>query len=394
MEVLFISHKYPPSIGGMEKQSYELVSCTEKYHKVHKVLLNKEEENIVHFFWKLKSRVKKILQENPSIDIIHLNDGLMGYFCFWLQGYTKIPIIVTFHGLDIVFPNKWFQNSVVPRFRKFDAFISVSTATYEECIQRGFDEKKMYVVPNGVDHDLIDLKVDAKKIKTDFQEKHRIDLDKRHIIVSLGRPVVRKGFSWFLENVLPRLDEDVLFIMIGPNSANKRKPLWKKILPGKWVYQINLFLGLISDEEKIMELLQKSGIKNKVVRTGAIPFNEVMGLLELADLFVMPNVKVEGDAEGFGLVALEASLRKTPVLASNMEGITEAIKNAKNGYLLPSEDATAWSEKIKTLLANKEGLTILGKQFSQFTLNTFGWDKMVEGYIDVFEKVIADRKDA
>ncbi|MGK0389984.1 MAG: glycosyltransferase involved in cell wall biosynthesis [Maribacter sp.] len=272
--------------------------------------------------------------------------------------------------------------------------MSVSTATYEECIQRGFDEKKMYVVPNGVDHDLIDLKVDAKKIKTDFQEKHRIDLDKRHIIVSLGRPVVRKGFSWFLENVLPRLDEDVLFIMIGPNSANKRKPLWKKILPGKWVYQINLFLGLISDEEKIMELLQKSGIKNKVVRTGAIPFNEVMGLLELADLFVMPNVKVEGDAEGFGLVALEASLRKTPVLASNMEGITEAIKNAKNGYLLPSEDATAWSEKIKTLLANKEGLTILGKQFSQFTLNTFGWDKMVEGYIDVFEKVIADRKDA
>lgn len=392
MEILFISHKYPPSIGGMEKQSYELVTCTEKYHKVHKVLLNKEEENIVHFFWKLKSRVKKILRENPSIDIIHLNDGLMGYFCFWLQDYTTIPVIMTFHGLDIVFPNKWFQNSVVPRFRKFDAFISVSTATYHECLNRNFDKEKMHVVPNGVDHELVDLKVDTEKIKTDFQKKHGIDLEKRRIVASLGRPVIRKGFSWFLEQVMPLLDDDVLFVMIGPNSANKKKPFWKKILPEKWVYQINLFLGLISDEERIMELVQRPDVKNKVVRTGAIPFKEVMGLLELADLFVMPNVKVEGDAEGFGLVALEASLRKTPVLASNMEGITEAIKNNKNGYLLPSEDAAVWSKKINALLADKEKLTSLGKQFSQFTLDTFSWDKMVEGYIDVFEKVIADRK--
>lgn len=392
MEILFISHKYPPSIGGMEKQSYELVTCTEKYHKVHKILLNKEEENVVVFFWKLKGRVKKILQENPSIDIIHLNDGLMGYFCFWLQEYTKIPVAITFHGLDIVFPNKWFQNSVVPRFRKFDAFVSVSTATYHECLNRKFDKEKMYVVPNGVDHDLIDLEVDTGRIKSDFKDKHGIDLDTRHIIVSLGRPVVRKGFSWFLEHVLPRLDDNVLFVMVGPNAANKPKPLWKKVFPKKWIYQINLFLGLISDDEKIMELIQKSDIKNKVIRTGAIPFDEVMGLLGLADLFVMPNVKVEGDAEGFGLVALEASLRKTPVLASNMEGITEAIKDGKNGYLLPSGNVDAWSEKIKMLLADKKELSVLGNQFSQFTLDTFSWDKMVEGYIGVFEKVIASRK--
>lgn len=388
MEILFISHKYPPSIGGMEKQSYELVTCTEKHHKVHKVLLDKSKENVVQFFWKLKSRVKKVLNENPNIEIIHLNDGLMGYFAFWLQDYTNIPVVVTFHGLDIVFPNKWFQNKVVPRFRKFDAFISVSEATTDECIKREFAKDRMYTVPNGVDHELATLEVDEIKIKENFKNKYGIDLDQRKVITSLGRPVKRKGFSWFLEHVVPSLDEDALFIMIGPRSKSKKKPLWKKILPEKWVFEINLFLGAISDEEYIMELMQRPEIKSKAIETGAIPFDEVMGLLGIADLFVMPNVKVEGDAEGFGLVALEASLRGTPVLASNMEGITEAIKDNKNGYLLPSADANVWIDKINTLL-NQEDLSKLGKRFRQFTLDTFSWDKMVKGYVEVFEKVIS-----
>lgn len=388
MEILFISHKYPPAIGGMEKQSYELVTCTEKHHKVHKVLLDKSKENVVQFFWKLKSRVKKVLKENPSIEIIHLNDGLMGYFAFWLQDYTTIPVVVTFHGLDIVFPNQWFQNKVVPRFRNFDAFISVSSATTDECLKRGFDKDKMYTVPNGVDHELATLKVDEEKIKKNFKEKYGIDLDQRKVITSLGRPVKRKGFSWFLEHIIPSLDDDALFIMIGPRSKSMKKPLWKKILPEKWVFEINLFLGAISDEERIMELAEMPNIKNKVIQTGAIPFEEVMGLLGIADLFVMPNVKVEGDAEGFGLVALEASLRGTPVLASNMEGITEAIKDDKNGYLLPTADAGIWIDKIQSLLS-QDDLSVLGNRFRQFTLDTYSWDTMVKDYVEVFEEVIS-----
>ncbi len=388
MEILFISHKYPPTIGGMEKQSYELVSRTEKIHKVHKVLLNKEEENVVQFFWKLKSRVKRILRNHPNIEIIHLNDGLMGYFAKWLQSYTNIPVVITFHGLDIVFPNQWFQKKVVPIFRKYDAFVSVSGATTQECLDRGFDKSRMYTVPNGVDHDLADLEVNEEEIRETFQSKFGIDLNQRKVITSLGRPVKRKGFSWFLEHVLPHLDDDVLFVMIGPRSKKTRKPLWRRVLPEKWIYQINLFLGAISDEERIMELVEQPNIKHKVVQTGAVPFKEVMGLLGMADLFVMPNVKVNGDAEGFGLVALEASLRGTPVLASKMEGITEAIKDQGNGYLLAPEQPDVWVDKIRTLLSKQQQLNVLGNQFRQFTLDTFSWDKMVKEYIEVFEEVI------
>ncbi len=388
MQILFISHKYPPTIGGMEKQSYELVCGVEPYHQVHKVLYDAHQENRVQFFFRLKKRVKKILRDHPDIDIIHLNDGLMGYFGLWLQKYTKIPVVLTFHGLDIVFPNKLFQKKIVPKYRKYAGFICVSEATAQACVERGFAADKIHVVPNGVDHDIADLNIDEADVSQRFYTQFGLHLHKKKVIISLGRPVKRKGFSWFLEQVMPKLSEDVLFIMVGPRSKQKSPPLWRKILPKTWVHEIDLFLGASNDEARIRTLLRQPDLKKQVIETGAIPYKDVMSLLSIADLFVMPNIKIEGDAEGFGLVALEASLRKTPVLASNMEGITEAIKHEKNGYLLPSGDAEIWIKKIEQLLSNPEDLAQTGGQFQTFTLDNFSWDKMAKGYVEVFQRIL------
>lgn len=386
MKILFISHKYPPTIGGMEKQCFELIRGVEKEHEVCKVVFDATQENRVQFFFKLKKRVKKILREQSDIDIIHLNDGLMAYFGIWLQKYTSIPVVVTYHGLDIVFPNSIYQQKIIPKYHQFAGGICVSHATAEACIMRGFSSEKIHVVPNGVDSEIVDLEVNTNEILHEFREEYGIDLSEKKIIISLGRPVRRKGFSWFIESIVPHLNEDVLYIIVGPSKQNFRVPLWRKILPKKWLDEIDLFLGASSDEQRIFELLQEKKYKNCVLQTGALPYKKMMALLTLADIFVMPNIKVEGDAEGFGLVALEATLRKTPVLASGIEGITEAIKNEQNGYLLPSQNAEIWIEKIHKLLQNPELLAEKGEEFQQFTLENYSWGKMTKGYIEVFKK--------
>jgi len=97
MEILFISHKYPPTIGGMEKQSFELIRHAAQNHKVHKLVHDGQVESKVSFFRKIKLRVKRILKLHPQIDVIHLNDGLMGLFLLWLKTYTDISVVVTFH---------------------------------------------------------------------------------------------------------------------------------------------------------------------------------------------------------------------------------------------------------------------------------------------------------
>lgn len=89
--------------------------------------------------------------------------------------------------------------------------------------------------------------------------------------------------------------------------------------------------------------------------------------------------------EGFGLVALEASILGKTVLASDIDGITDAVHNHKNGYLLASGNAVEWSEKIKELspvIPHKD------KNISQYTAEHFSWNKMIDGYQSVFSGLV------
>ncbi len=392
MEVLFISHKYPPTIGGMEKQSFELIKEISKHHTVHKIAYNADAEHKASFILKLKARVRSVLKQNPKIEMIHLNDGAMGFFCFWLQKEVNIPITVTFHGLDIVHPNHYYQKYAIQKLKHYDGFICVSEATASECIKRGFDPNKTYVIPNGVDPSLAKMPFHLNGLATKIESKFNIEqLRDKKILVSLGRMTKRKGFIWFLENVVPELDDDTIFIMVGP-QIGKRRAIWKKFFPKTLVNELELSMGAIDESYKLEEIIKNPKINNKVFIAGQLKFPDVMSLLSLAHIFVMPNIKVEGDAEGFGLVALEAAVRGTTVLASGIDGITAAIQDNKNGVLLPSQDKDAWVKAIKYQLGDLKSLEKQSKRFQEFTLENYTWKRMANSYMDVFHEVIDNCK--
>jgi phosphatidylinositol alpha-1,6-mannosyltransferase len=148
-EILCITHKYPPFTGGMEKQSYELIQGLSSYYRVH-IIAFEGKENKLLWFLKLKSRVKKLLKANPNIKLIHLNDGAMGVAVLWLQKITQIPVVVTYHGLDITYPLTFFQKKLIPKLIKYKGAVCVSKFTSEQCIKRGFDPRTTFIVNNGV----------------------------------------------------------------------------------------------------------------------------------------------------------------------------------------------------------------------------------------------------
>lgn len=384
MEVLFITHKYPPSIGGMEKQSYELINGVAKSHRVHSIVYDNKTSR-VKFLLSLKSKVKKILEENPDISVIHLNDGLMAFFAYPIKKITDKPILVTLHGLDIVFPNKLFQKVVIKRFKKLDGVIAVSRATADECLQRGFSREKVFVVRNGVDTSLSKI-YEKIGFRSELEKKLGISLNGKKILVSIGRSVRRKGFSWFLSNVMPRLDKSVIYLIIGPPQKHIKKiEFIFKLLPDAFAHELSLLFGLGMDESDIQRALKKKELANRAFYMGKLPFEEMIQVLKASDLFVMPNIKVRGDAEGFGLVALEAAICGVPVLASSLEGITCAVIDGMNGFLAPPENEIAWVEKIDTLLADRISLKKSGDLAQRYTVKNYAWEKMVDGYIEIFE---------
>ncbi len=388
MEVLFITHKHPPAVGGMQKQSFELVSGVSKRIRTHTLVLGGPIA-LVAAALTLRARVDRILRENPGISLIHLNDALMAFIALPLLRRAMVPILATIHGLDIVMPGRWYQRRVVPRFRRLSGVIAVSSATARECLDRGFGKEQVFVVPNGVDPGLADI-APQPAFRTELEKRLGVSLAGKRLLVSVGRPVRRKGFSWFISEVVPLLDHDVVYLVIGPKSrhiAVQKRLL--DLLPKRLGLQAALILGLPVDEPDVLAALEKPAVTGRAFFLGKLPFAEMVQTLKAADLFVMPNIRSEGDAEGFGLVALEAAACGLPVVASGIEGITDAVVDGENGFLLPPQAPQAWRDRIHALLADKEALRAFGRRASSYTLRNFSWEKMCDGYLAVFAEVCA-----
>lgn len=377
MEILFVSHKYPPSVGGMEKQSFELIRAMKRLTKVH-TIVHDGRENKLRFFRRLRQRILDTCREHPGISAIHFNDGLLAAICLRHKGYEHLKRTATLHGLEVVFPNRLYQRFIFPGFNRLDLVIAVSRATAEACVVRGIVPEKMVVVPNGVDAGIADVRP-VPDFPAYFEQTYGFSLAGKRIIVAMGRSVRRKGFSWFLQELLPRLSDDVIFLMIGPfHREPSGTEKWLRLLPAFLRRQIELFLGFPTDEPRLRELLRQPNIGNKARHLGKLPFNDITQILSISDAFVMPNIPVEGDMEGFGLVCLEACLCGAPVFASGIDGITDAIHDGKNGTLLPAGDVSAWAKALNDL--TEQPVSGRAEAARAYTLEHFGWEKMAEGY--------------
>lgn len=381
MEVLFISHKYPPATGGMEKFSYELINGMTKHAKVYKLVYEGNEPRWKWFF-ELRKRTRILLAEHPQIAIIHLNDGLMISFARWLKKETRIPVVATLHGLDVVFPLPLYQRRIIPGFNKLDGIAGVSKATLAAAEERGIEKNKLIVINNGVDQKLSEQDTHVLS-KEELFLKYGID-PKSRIISGLGRAVKRKGYSWFVEKVLPSLPKDMIFVMCGPIS-DYGAHWWHQLLPTAWVNRLALMMGHPTDEPALKVLSKQ--YSGRFIRTGHMPMSDILQILKSSEAFVMPNIKVEGDMEGFGLVALEAILAGTVVFAAGHEGITDAIHDQLNGFLLPSGDEQQWVARLNHHLEHpisEENKTA----FQQYTLQHYSWEKMVSEYYQWFQIII------
>lgn len=135
-----------------------------------------------------------------------------------------------------------------------------------------------------------------------------------HNILFAGRIIPRKGLSWFVTEVLPGLPENIGLDVAGQivDSAEAA------VLTHPRVHHL--------------DTLSQDALKSAYARALAV---------------VVPNVSVQtNEYEGFGLVATEAAASGGVVLASDLDGIQDAVIDERTGFLLAAENPGAWIEKI------------------------------------------------
>ena len=355
--ILFITRKFPPTTGGMERVAYDLHKHLSTVADVRLVKWGGSNKWLPLILpWFLLSSLPVL--SSGKATLIYLQDGLLAPLGLILKLLARKPVVTTIHGLDITYGNRFYQ-SVVPRCAKrLDKVICVSDATKEACLRRGIQAEKIAVIPNGISDDFY-TKEGRQQLRAGLSQKLQIDLNGKRILLSVGRLVERKGIHWFVENVMPILTE-------------KDKA---------YVY---LIAGEGAFAPKIRDAIEAASLKDCVFMLGGVDDDMLKCLYNASDIFIMPNVPVEGDMEGFGLVALEASSCALPVVASNVDGIKDAVKSKENGFLVEPYDTQGFVEIIEWLLANARRRGEFGTRAREFTLENYGWEKVAKLYLEQF----------
>lgn len=101
-----------------------------------------------------------------------------------------------------------------------------------------------------------------------------------------------------------------------------------------------------------------------------------------ADLFMLPS-----NYEGLPMVIIEAMSFGKPVVASNVGGISEIVRNGTNGYVVENS-AKTFAMRIREILQNEEKY----EAFSRASLDIYNAeltiDKMVAGYLDIYQSLL------
>ncbi len=347
MKVLFISRAYGEHAGGMERLSFELMQTLERKQELVVTKLVHENNANKSLSWaRLNSAlfaitvIPRAIRAANNNDVVHLGDPVLSLVGWLIKKITKKPIAITVHGLDVRYSNPLYRLYLKTFFRDFNEYICISKHAKKSLTPWRVSGAITIIPPGMKDHY--------------YSGEFPVKQNSLHLL-TVGRLVKRKGHEWFIRNVLPSLPLNTVYTIAGAGPEN----------------------------ENIETAISDTNQQEKVKLLGRVSPEKLKELLNSDAIFIQPNITVLNDAEGFGITMLEAALCDRLVLASNLDGIPDAIHNGKNGILLPAENPKAWINKITEIYqGNTEPL-----KARQYTLETFSWKKIGQQYIAVFEKL-------
>jgi glycosyltransferase involved in cell wall biosynthesis len=126
---------------------------------------------------------------------------------------------------------------------------------------------------------------------------------------------------------------------------------------------------------------------DRVVFAGKVPEADLIRWYQSCDVFCLPAiVDSQGETEGLGVVLLEALNYARPVVASNVGGIPDIIRDGKTGLLCPEKDPQALAAAILRLLKDPGLGEKLGRQGCDLVRTEFSWEHIVAQWEGFYAK--------
>lgn len=334
-------------------QIYRFKYAPEKYERIayagnmHELVLKNPVNLVVFFFFMLSFTYNSYkLAKSEKADIIlcqwWIPGGLVGFLISILQ---KKPLVLTLHGTDIrlLLKSKCFQKLAQSIFNKAKYVTTVSSFLKGKLLSvLSLPQEKVQVVPMPV-NPIFETMKPASGVK-----------GKKKIILSVARYTEQKGVRYLLET-LEQLKEkgyDFEAEIVGE--------------------------GPLEDEFK--KKIEQSSLSGSVFLVPMMPQEKLKILYDECDIFVLPSIE-----EGFGLVLVEAQLRRKPVVGIKSGGIPDIIENGKTGLLAEPRDSHSLASAIEKLLTDEDYSDELADAGYRSAQEKFSSEAITRKYIEVLE---------
>jgi glycosyltransferase involved in cell wall biosynthesis len=368
LRVRMFSSEYPPCWGGIGKHVQNLCRRLQKQTRLQlttvtyrkpdecfavenlaKVRVNNYPLLLAQYMASLK------LQRHNGEQLSHIHiphaflpngDGRIAttFHVVWAE-YSRVlgnqrPLSL----FDLQFPrlNRRLIETERELAQRSDAIIAVSESVRAQLIAHyDVNPKKVQVIPNGVNVD-----------------EYRPSSSRENIILFIGRHTAHKGIPYLLEAFasFAKENKDHRLILVGERQEG----------------------GV---DSSLVNYSRALGIADRVDFAGWLPDAKVRRMLGQAKCLVLPSL-----AESFGMVILEAMASRTPVIATNVGGIPDLVRDGHNGLLVPPASSEALTGAIGRIV-NDSGLQEALAEEAWKTCNDFTWDKVAEKTLLVYQSI-------
>lgn len=354
--LLFVTRKFPPSTGGMETLSHDIAIGLSESRDMRVIALGHSQ---VHLIWFVPVAVIKVLlacYRSRPLQVLY-GDAMIYTLMrpFVSQRFASSYVVAC--GLDVTWSNRVYQRLVRVALRRATAVLPISRATATEVEKRGIPSQRIRIINLGI----APLRYEAaalERMRSSTRMDHGVH-DSDLLVVSVGRLVERKGIVWFLESVVPDLDGNVVVIIAGDGPLRG----------------------------EIEQAVSRASIDHRIEILGRVPDVDRDRLLAAADVFVMPNLRVEGDMEGFGLAAAEAAMFDTLVVASRLEGLIDAVDEDETGVFCETEDEDCFISTINLAAGDLGGTRSMGARFGRNARRLKSRKAMTESIMEQLDTV-------
>lgn len=304
---------------------------------------------VISLFFTLIKIVRKY-----KIGIIHAHSviptGLVGVV---VAKFLGCPSVITSHGMDI---NNFDSKSIYGHLISFslnqcDRAIAVNGDLAEKMKFLGINEDKIVILRNAVD-------TERFKPSKNMELRHKYGIGENEILILFV------GYLDTFKGIFELVDA---FYEI--NKENKNVKL--------------MMVGTGPKKEELKKKVSRLKLDDFVIFTGNVPHDKMHKYYPAADIYVLPSY-----TEGLPISILEAMACALPIVATDVGGIPEVVKDGENGFIIPFKNKKILMQKLKFLVIHRSLRKLFGTRSIEMAVNLFSNNKKVNNLLNLYKTLI------